>query len=297
MGTCVELIFDGCNTRERSSSESSQVLTGTLNHSYTLALFALDSKQQKMSNHAQPIKDCPHLCSMPDIYDVLCYPERGRNKKLKETFDNLGVDLIPFGEKRIFGVPVLGKGWSSVVVYGRFHNKKVAVKIQRTDSNRISLGREAFFLRITNRYRIGPHLYYEGDNFLILEYLDGIPIKKVPIRKSDILSFFEQCHKLDLLKIDHGQIQGGKHLIIGKKCWIIDFEKAGHRTPRNVSSFVSEVFLKKTKYAKEVTSAFRIDRERLIEATRQYKKTFDITSVLNALHLNYPPNFGSPKEI
>lgn len=250
-----------------------------------------------MSNHAQPIKDCPHLCSMPGIYDVLCYPERKRNKKLKETFDDLGVDLIPFGEKRVFGVPVLGKGWSSVVICGSFHNKKVAVKIQRTDSNRLSLGREAFFLKITNRHRIGPQLYCEGDNFLILEYLEGISIKKAPVKKSDILSFFEQCHKLDLLKIDHGQIQGGKHLIVGKKCWIIDFEKAGYRTPRNVSSFVSEIFLKKTQFAKEVTSAFRIDRERLIEATQKYKKTFDITLVLDALHFNYPPNFGSPKEI
>ena len=114
----------------------------------------------------------------PDIYDVLTYPEKDSTKKMKHILDGLGVELIPFGEHHIFGVPVLGKGWSSVVVYGTFSNTNVAVKIQRTDSNRISLAREAAFLRIINPHNIGPTLLYEGENFLILEYLDGTQSEK-----------------------------------------------------------------------------------------------------------------------
>lgn len=221
---------------------------------------------------------------MPDIYNVLNYPEKGKNEPLKKTFDNLGVELIPFGKKQIFGVPILGKGWSSVVVYGVFNNKKVAVKIQRKDSHRISLGKEASFLRITNEYGIGPTLYYEGDNFLILEYIEGKPLKEAKAKKEHVLSFFEQCHQLDVLKIDHGQIQGGKHLIIGGKCCIIDFEKAGYRTPRNVSSLVSELFLKKTQCAQEMRSQFSIDEKKLIEAVHTYKKGLDLDSLLSVLH-------------
>lgn len=221
----------------------------------------------------------------PDVRDVLNYPERGRNKNLEHIFDDLGVKLIPFGEKKIFGVPVLGKGWSSIVIYGAYKKKEVAVKIQRTDSNRISLGKEASFLRITNTYGIGPTLYYEGGSFLLLEYIRGEPIRKISAKKEDIVSFLEQCHRLDLLGIDHGQIQGGKHLIIGKKRWIIDFEKAGYRTPRNVSSLISEIFLREAENAHNMRSACTVNKPELIEAVREYKKTHDITPVLRALHL------------
>ena len=220
-----------------------------------------------------------------DIYDILNYPEKGRNKTLERALEELGVELIPFGKKEIFGVPVLGKGWSSVVVYGVFDNRKVAVKIQRKDSPRISLGKEASFLRITNEFNIGPTLYYKGHNFLVLEYIDGKPIKEAEAKKGHVLSFFEQCHKLDLLRLDHGQIQGGKHLIIGKKCCIIDFEKAGYRTPRNVSSLISELFLKKTQFAQRMKSQCCIDEGRLIEVIHRYKQNFDLDSILNTLYL------------
>jgi putative serine/threonine protein kinase len=219
----------------------------------------------------------------PDIYDVLTYPEKNSAKNMKHILDEVGVELIPFGEHKIFGVPVLGKGWSSVVVYGTFSNTEVAVKIQRTDSNRISLAREAAFLRTINPHNIGPPLLYEGDNFLILKYLEGTQIRKAPVKKSDILSFLLQCHNLDLLQIDHGQIQGGKHLIVGKKCWIIDFEKAGYRTPRNVSSLISEVFLKKTEFAQTMTSHYAINTDTLTEAVREYKKTYDISLITHAV--------------
>jgi putative serine/threonine protein kinase len=220
-----------------------------------------------------------------DIYDVLNYPQRGRNETLKRALDTLGVELIPFGKEKIFGVPVLGKGWSSVVIYGIFGNKESAVKVQRVDSNRISLRREASFLEIVNKYGIGPIIYYKGKGFLIMEYLNGTPIREAPVRKEHIISFLEQCHKLDLLKVDHGQIQGGKHLIIGENCWIIDFEKTGYRTPRNVSSLISELFLKRTEFARRMKSQFGINREELIGATHKYKENLDLKSILTRLHL------------
>ncbi len=222
---------------------------------------------------------------VPDIHEVLNYPERGKNKTLENAFKELGVKLIPFGKKRVFGVPVLGMGWSSVVVYGIFNSKKVAIKVQRADSNRISLRKEASFLKIINKYGIGPTLYHEGEGFLIMEYLEGDPIREAQVRKKHILNFLEQCHRLDLLGIDHGQIQGGKHLIVGDKCWIIDFEKAAYRTPRNVSSLLSELFLKKTKFARKMKSDFGVEPTRIIEATHQYKHTVDIGLILDTLDL------------
>lgn len=204
---------------------------------------------------------------------------------MKQELDTLGVELLPFGRKKIFGVPVLGKGWSSIVLYGLYNDRNVAVKIQRTDSNRISLGREAHFLKIVNNYNIGPTLYHQGENFLVLQYFKGTPIREAPAKKEHIKSFFQQCHILDLLKIDHGQIQGGKHLIINKKCHIIDFEKAGYRTPRNVSALVSELFLKKTAFARQLASSFSIDSPTVIKAAHQYKSTYDITVLFEVLNL------------
>ncbi len=218
-----------------------------------------------------------------DIYEILNYPQEGKNEILMEALENLGVELIPFGKKKIFGVPVLGKGWCSLVICGVFDNKKIAVKIQRKDSHRSSLRREASFLRVANKYGIGPTLYFEGSGFLMLEYLEGTPIRESIVKKREVLSFLDQCHVLDELKIDHGQIQGGKHLIVGKGCYIIDFEKAGYRTPRNVSYLISELFLKKTEFAQRMRSEFGTNIEGLIGAVQEYKQDFDLTLLLNAL--------------
>ncbi|MGC1122506.1 MAG: serine/threonine protein kinase [Candidatus Methanofastidiosia archaeon] len=221
----------------------------------------------------------------PDIYSILNYPCKERNVSLERTLADLGITLLPFGKNVVWGVPVLGKGWSSIVVYGTQGQKEVAIKIQRKDSNRLSLSREALFLRIVNSKGIGPTLYHEGKDFLVLEYVEGVPIRNASVQPEHVRSFLEQCHTLDLLTVDHGQIQGGKHLIIGEKCWIIDFEKSGFRTPQNVSSLVSEFFLRKIEHASRMRSQFHASPESLIEITQEYKKTHDLTPLMDALHL------------
>ncbi|MBU7014511.1 MAG: serine/threonine protein kinase [Theionarchaea archaeon] len=221
----------------------------------------------------------------PDIYSILNYPHRERNELLEHALADLGITLHPFGSNVVWGVPILGKGWSSIVVYGIQEQREVAIKIQRKDSHRLSLGREALFLRIVNDKGIGPTLYHEGKDFLVLEYIKGVPIRDALVQVEHLRSFLEQCYTLDLLNVDHGQIQGGKHLVVGEKCWIIDFEKAGFRTPRNVSSLVSEVFLRKTECASRIRSQVPIPPESLIEIIRNYKKTKDLTWLLDALRL------------
>jgi putative serine/threonine protein kinase len=221
----------------------------------------------------------------PDIYSILNYPCKERNVQLERTLASLGITLLPFGKSTLWGVPVLGKGWSSIVVYGTQEEKEVAIKIQRKDSHRLSLSREALFLRMVNEKGIGPTLYHEGKDFLVLEYVEGVPLRDIPVQPVHVRSFLEQCHTLDLLTVDHGQIQGGKHLIIGEKCWIIDFEKAGFRAPQNVSSLVSELFLRKTEHASRMRSQFCTSPESLIEITREYKKTHDLTPLLDVLYL------------
>jgi putative serine/threonine protein kinase len=221
---------------------------------------------------------------MATIHDVLTYPERKRDTSLEEELDYTGVELIPRGTKKVYGIPVLGKGWSSIVIYGVYHGTGVAVKIQRKDSPRRSLQREAFFLNVVNKHQIGPQLYYAGDSFLILEYIHGTPIREADVEREHITSFLGQCHTLDMLKIDHGQIQGGKHLLVGdRECSIIDFEKAGYRTCQNVSSLMSELFLKKTQCAHRLRLRFGINKQDLITAVHNYKHGFDIKEIMQVL--------------
>lgn len=232
------------------------------------------------------MKLSPAITVNPDIFSVLTYPRKERNVLLERTLADLGITPLPFGKNVVWGVPVLGKGWSSIVIYGMQEQKEVAIKIQRRDSHRLSLGREALFLRIVNERGIGPTLYHEGKDFLVLEYVEGVPVRNASVQPKHIRCFLEQCHTLDLLSVDHGQIQGGKHLLIGEKCWIIDFEKAGFRTPRNVSSLVSELFLRKTECASRVRSQFSATSESLIKAVREYKKTNNLSLLLDVLHLS-----------
>lgn len=180
-----------------------------------------------------------------ELKSILCYPRYDYQefKKRVDYIDNLGIKLLKDGKTLINNCQVLGKGHAGVVVKGMLNDQEVVVKLKRMDSKRKDFRHEAEMLKIANKIGVGPKLFYANKDMIIMEYANGITIKEFAERfdiKYAIKDILEQCFRLDLINLDHGELSKlNKHVIIGEKegVKIIDFDSAS--TNRRVSNVTS----------------------------------------------------------
>ncbi len=205
---------------------------------------------------------------------------RKRLERFLAHLDELGFDEV---------MP-LSKGTTSLVFVGEFGGKKVIVKLQRPDSPRSNFDREAEILRAIEPFGITPPLLFrgtfEGFPYIVREFAEGEPILYANIEKFHLFQIAEKTALLDRLGLDHGQIQGGKHIIIGDRVWIIDFEKAGWRKPNNLTSAMSMLFIGRNAISERIYQKFDLDedfRETMKRALRIYKKEGKFSAVLDVL--------------
>ncbi|RLF92167.1 serine/threonine protein kinase [Thermococci archaeon] len=202
-------------------------------------------------------------------------------RKLKPILSEYGIELERF----------LAKGTTSYIFLGIFNNERVIIKYQRPDTPRKTLKREARILEILKGRNITgdlvSYMQLGGRELLIRKYVDGEPLIKALPKKRDILKIAGKAYTLDILGIDHGQIQGGKHIIIGDDVWIIDFEKAStERKPRNLTSAMAMLFLSNNVISRRISDEYRIMedfRKMLRSALREYKVSKDIKKVMEVL--------------
>jgi putative serine/threonine protein kinase len=168
----------------------------------------------------------------------------------------LGITNISFqGETILNNIPVLGKGYAGVVVLSRFHKKEVALKIRRIDSIRPEMKSEAKLLKLANKAGVGPRLIDSTKNFIIMDYIKGRKIgdwvKELKGRGSAgklravIKKVLEDCHTLDKIQLDHGELSYiHKHVIVGTTPCIIDYESSSkNRRTSNVTSATQSIFI------------------------------------------------------
>ncbi len=218
------------------------------------------------------------------ISTLLCYPNYDYNiykNRIKEL-ENFNIDSIEFfGKTIIRGTNVLGKGYTSIVLKVKRKDQTFALKIRRTDSSRKNNKDEVFFQTKANSINIGPRLIDSSDNFLLMEYVDGVNIKNyfhninnlkcnnpnitndnvksnddkyflnIPSTILDVKKIIKeilfQCYSLDRIHLDHGELSYiDNHVLIERndKIKIIDFESSSlERKPINVSSVVHSLLL------------------------------------------------------
>ncbi|MDI3475141.1 MAG: putative serine/threonine protein kinase [Thermococcaceae archaeon] len=179
-----------------------------------------------------------------------------------------------------------GKGTTSIIFRGRLHEKEVIIKLQRPDSPRRNFSKEAEVIRRIAPFRVTPSLVdygtFEGLEYLIREFADGEMLLHANIEKRHLFEIVEKTALLDRLGLDHGQIQGGKHIIIGDRVYIIDFEKAGWRKPKNLTSAMAMLFLSDNAISKRVREKFGID-EAFIREMREKLKVYKRKRTLSGL--------------
>jgi putative serine/threonine protein kinase len=217
-----------------------------------------------------------NLKNHPIIYKLVNWEML--NKILKEN----NIKLIDF----------VGKGHRGVVFKGLMGDKLVAVKVPRVGAKN-TIHHEGSILKEINKFGVAPIAYNFSEDFLIMEFAEGITLKEYinqnDIDKKELLWIIEetlrQCLRLDLHKIDHTEIQGGKHIIINKnintnninkniKLYIIDFDKAKKRKPHNFTSAMA-LFFGKCYIANRVKKLLDISEDEMkhiMELIKAYKK-------------------------
>jgi putative serine/threonine protein kinase len=183
---------------------------------------------------------------------VLTYPRislreaRSRISQLRQ----LGVDELVFeGRAKVGRLGILGLGTVGIVVRAEAKGRLCALKIRRTDANRSSMEEEYRITALANRVGIGPDVYSHTRDMILMkllesqeiaEWLKGLHGKGSREQaRMMVHSLLNQCRKLDIMGIDHGQLSNlRKHAVIAEGApWIIDFESAGtERKAKNVTT-------------------------------------------------------------
>ena len=191
--------------------------------------------------------------------NILGYPKatsRQIRSRINEL-EKLKIKSVSFtGSTTLGNLAVLGKGYVGVVVLAKKGSKQVALKIRRTDSQRNEMKNESILLKLANSVNVGPKMYVVSKNFLVMEYLEGIDIRKwvntlkgigsAKKLKSTIRNVLEDCYRLDQISLDHGELSNvSKHVIVGKtKSTLIDFESSStKRRSSNVTSVTQAIFI------------------------------------------------------
>jgi len=220
---------------------------------------------------------------------VLCFPnpsEAELQKRLQELRGHSVTALEFSGAASIFGVkvPVLGKGFVGVVVIAYLNGERVALKIRRTDADRADLLHEASMLSKANSVCVAPKLVVASKNFLLMQLIDGDLLPNWLNKKNErqvvkqvLREILEQCFRLDLAGLDHGELsKAPKHLLVDKtgKPFIVDFETASvERRVANVSAVCQYLFGGNSNASKMMAEVFgEIKRLELIDVLKAYKK-------------------------
>lgn len=217
---------------------------------------------------------------------ILGYPKatRGELAKRHAELKKLGISGILFeGPTILNNIRVLGKGYVGVVVIARLGKKDVALKIRRIDSSRQEMKSEARLLQIANKAGVGPKFVAGSKNFMIMDYVKGQKItdwvtdlkgkERAAKLRSVIRQVLEDCHTLDKIHLDHGELSYiHKHVIVDKSPCIIDFESSStNRRTSNVTSATQSIFIGSA-LSSIVKKIIKIpDKKKMLGPLKKYK--------------------------
>ena len=176
-------------------------------------------------------------------------------------------------EKTIKELRYFSRGWRGMIHTGTYRGKRIAVKTKRPGMA-ADIHDEAKWLVFANVKGIGPKLVLAGKNFLAYEFAEGVPIGKWQEKatkqqvKRVLKQVLKQCFTLDQLGITKGEMTNPyKHIIIGKKTVMLDFERC-HRSnkPHNVTQFIQ--YIRKANRQKKLG----MNDHRLLQGAMEYRK-------------------------
>ena len=218
------------------------------------------------------------------LIPLISYPhfsEREYKDRIIEM-ESLGITSIILGGKTIVnGAHIAGKGCVGIVVKAKAGSKVCALKIRRTDADRMAMDNEARFHKMANSEGVGPSLEGHTKNLIAMEFVTGQSIIDWVVgnkaTKSKICTIaaaiLDQCFSLDVAGLDHGELSRlARHVIVSDRPYIIDFESASTtRKTCNVTAAAQSILLYGIVANKVKKILGNTDREKVIHALRTYK--------------------------
>lgn len=232
--------------------------------------------------------DVRRLDRMPYLA-ILTYPRpnlvqaKSRIRQLTE----LGVERVTFeGRTKVGRLGLVGIGTVGLVVRGEGRGEEpCALKIRRADANRKSMEGEFKLTQFANKVRVGPPVYDCTRDVMSMRFIPGVELEEYvksatgrgrARRVRDLAHvLLNQCRKLDLIGLDHGELSNlKKHVIIdGETPYIIDFESASrNRGVRNVTAAAQYLFVGSS-ISRSVRRALSIDDPKeIVKSLGRYKR-------------------------
>lgn len=191
--------------------------------------------------------------------NVLTYPKPSlpKAKVRMKQLRSLGVESVTFtGRTKIGRLGLVGIGTVSLVVRAEIDGETYALKIRRSDANRETMDNEYRLTQVANRIGVGAFAYKATRDFMVMQLVEGEDLHDhlkmmngvgTRARVREVVHvLLNQCRKLDLINLDHGQLSDlRKHVIMaGDVPYIIDFESGSmDRTPKNVTTCAQHLFI------------------------------------------------------
>jgi predicted Ser/Thr protein kinase len=226
--------------------------------------------------------------SCPELVPVISYPRQTEDReyvsRLKEL-EIMGVSsILPAGSTKIGKFSILGKGGVGLVAKVETNDKKTyALKIRRIDANRRSMEREVKLHKIANSAGVGPHIYANSENFILMDFIDGWNIIRWLNQKNInndqvrtvVISTLKQCYDLDRANLDHGELSClDHHVLVSKSVYahIIDFESSSiDRKTCNVTAAANSLLLNGPVSKRVNKNIHFAQQEKIIHLLRMYK--------------------------
>ncbi len=260
-------------------------------HGYELTKRFLDSADEHLKTEGKILllissltkKDKVEQFLKEDLFDFRIISEQ-----YVGGFENLYVYMIlksdflkELERLMITGIKKLASGHRGEIYTGIWKGKKVAIKRQLPALKFDTITNEIKVLKKINKYKIGPKLLLVKNKCFIYEFISGDFIEKFAEGhdkkqiKKVLLDVFNQCFILDKLKLNKEEMHHPyKHIVVGKKAVLLDFERCKPTSdPKNVSQFCQYIISSRLSEIMR-NKGFRIDKNKIIELSKQYKKDF-----------------------
>jgi len=233
-----------------------------------MIVFSLLSKKDKVDEFiANNMLEFEELSKEHIFFEDIYVYKIWKNDVLKEV-----------EKKGVSDVKKLTKGHRGLIYTGKYKGSKVAIKVKNPKSEAIGrIVNEINNLKVLDKKNIGPKLLFcSEDHFvykfvsgkMILDYISGEGKMNVIKVLKDV---FNQMFVLDKLKINKEEMHHPlKHVIVGRKPVLIDFERANTAyKPHNVTQFCQFVM---SSHKLLSSKNIKVSRKELIELSKKYKR-------------------------
>ncbi|MFN4320237.1 MAG: hypothetical protein ACK4FY_07220 [Aquificaceae bacterium] len=142
---------------------------------------------------------------------------------------------------------LFSKGWRGYIYRARWENLEVAVKVAKDKEREYAIRKEGEILKLLKGYKGFPQLLEAGEDFLVYEFIHGVPIEKASLTRSQKLFVYlrvlELIEILDRLGINKEELHKlDKNTLIGQdlEVYLIDFERGSLQAKKkhNLSQFL-----------------------------------------------------------